>query len=705
MRNRVTKIAGVLAVVVASVGMAVLFIGGASAASPCANSLAKANTLTTVSADGETVHGSSCSDRIIVTSPLVTEVVAGGGNDVIYASPDVEVVEAGAGDDVIYGDGLEKGEESGAIADGPIYQPLSRRSGSSLATISLQEKKCEAGVSCYGGDKSQRLIGSSGNDKIFGQRGDDLLEGNEGNDQLFGGVGDEVASEGGGIKGGPGNDLLSGGLGIDTIDGEAGSDLVLGDGTTDEIKDTGASGTDTLSFSTGITPGFEGEVAVEGFPADEAKEERGVNVHLDGTQCSGEYEACDNNARYGGGLDNITASGFENVIGSPFADYIVGSSGANRIDGGGGADVIYGKGGDDELHGGADGDYLNAEEGNDTIYGEAGKDSCISENSKECETLLGGVTQRDRSKISVGYMEPQVPESMSWVSLYLTGSKENDHVKASYSGGTVTFTTEAGSAQFDTSENGAAGCTYEATKVTCSSAKSLNAITVAGMAGNDILTLEGFPETTTPIMLGGEGNDELVAPAGATEDMLVDGNGSGNDVLLAKARDDALIANEGADVLQGGLGNDLLLSASICDGDTLQGAASGEGDGEGVNNASWAKLPEGGVVADLEKTAGTPANGLAGNSLPEARKPACTTGTVSTLLNIDDLEGSQGEDKFYGDEKENHLLGHKGKDEFWARGGDDTISAVDELIETGGAGAGTDECFHDPGESFSSCEK
>jgi Ca2+-binding RTX toxin-like protein len=667
-------------------------LGGAQAASPCVNSLATANALTTTSADGKTVHGSACADRIVVTSPLVKEVVGGEGNDVIYANPNVEVVEAGAGDDVVYGD-LPEAEESTA----PVYQPAERAQSSAMATASITEKECKAGVSCYGGDGSQKLIGSSGNDKIFGQRGNDILEGNSGNDQLFGGVGDESL-----ISGGAGNDLLSGGLGTDTLNGNQESDLVRGDGTIDTIEDTGPSGTDTLSFATAVTPGFHGAVAVSGFPADSNNEERGVNVHLDGSACEGEFEACDNDARYGGGLDNISVSGFENVIGSPYADYIVGSSGINRIDGGGGADVIYGKAGNDEIYGGADGDYLNGEEGTDTVFGQAGADNCIAETANECNGTAESVTQRDTSKISVGFMVTSPPATLSWVGLYLTGSTGVDHVKATYTAESVTFVTEGESAQFDTSANGAAGCTYEAAKVTCSLSKSLDSITLAGMAGNDTLTLEGFPELSTPVLLGGEGNDTLTAGNG-TEDMLVDGNGSGEDILRSNNYDDALINNEGKDTLEGGLGNDLLLSVSICDGDTLDGAKSSEGDGADVNSSSWAKLPvsEGatGVVANLEA-------GSAGNTAG----PACTFGTPATLLRIDDFEGSTGIDKLVGDGNANNLLGRLSSDELLGQGGSDNIeSAEDGVKDTVGGGnpntAPGDTCRYDKAfDSITGCE-
>jgi Ca2+-binding RTX toxin-like protein len=673
---------------------AVVSPGPARAAAACASSVVP-NAATTTSADGTTVYGSPCPDLIVVTSPEVVEVRAGEGDDVIYANPDVEVVDGGAGDDVIYGD-LPAESTGTDTATGPTYELRSRLIEAPVASISITEKKCEAGKSCYGGDGSQELIGSSGNDRIFGQRGNDILYGNSGNDELFGGVGDESL-----ISGGAGNDLLSGGLGTDVLNGNQESDLVRGDGTIDTIEDTGPSGTDTLSFATAVTPGFHGAVGPSGFPADLDGEERGVDVHLDGTTCAGEYEACDNEARYGGGYDNVEAGAFENVIGSPFADVIVGSSAANRIDGGGGADAIYGGNGEDALYGGADGDFLTGGEGTDTVDGQAGADNCVAETTLDCSGSSEAVVQRERTKIAVGFQVASPPANLGWVQLYLTGSTGTDRVKASYTleagTGYVTFVTEGESAPFDTSANAASpNCAYEAAKVKCTLPKPLDAITLAGMAGNDSLQLEGFPEMVTPVLLGGEGNDEL-ATGNGTEDMLVDGNGSGADSLRSGNYDDALIANEGADSLQGGNGNDLLLSASLCDGDSLDGATPSENDGTAVNSASWAKLPEGmpGVIADLEK-------GKAGNTW-SGSTPACSSGTAATLAHIDDLEGSSGADQLYGDAADNNLLGRLGKDEIWGREGADRIEAQDEIAEVGGGGPGTDSCTLDASDKFNSC--
>ncbi len=674
-------------------------VGEATAASPCLGA-------PTTSADGATVRGSACADVIVVTSPRVRQVLGGDGNDVIFATPNVEDVDGGEGDDVIYGEPPEAEQAAISRMPGPVGRALRRANASdALATASLSEVKCEAGKSCYGGDGSQELVGSGGNDRIFGQRGNDVLKGNGGNDQLFGGVGDEFPADGSaGIAGGTGNDLLSGGLGTDKLNGNQESDLIRGDGTIDSLEDTGESGTDTLSFATAVTPGFHGSVSIAGFPADADSEDRGVYVRLDGAEAcagpEGPLEACNNDARYGGGSDDVNG-GFENLIGSPFADVIVGSSVANRIDGGGGTDVIYGKEGDDVIYGGADGDYIKGEAGADTAYGQAGTNNCDVETANECSGTAESVTQRDRSKISAGFMVTSAPATLGWVQLYLAGSTGKDDVTVSLSLvsgiGHVVYTAQAGSAQFDLASGAKTpGCVYEATKVDCTLPKPADAITLAGIGGNDKLALtvtEQFWETTSPVLLGGEGNDELLA-SGYTEDMVVDGPGVGEDVLYAYGYDDALINNEGKDNLQGGNGNDLLLSASNCDGDMLQGAQSGLSDGSAVNSSSWAKLPAGAVVADL-------ATGTAGNVY--AGGPACSSGTLGTLANIDDLEGTSGNDLLYGDAKDNNMLGRLGKDELWGREGNDRLEAKDEIAEVGGGGPGTDSCVLDASDKFNGC--
>ncbi|HYJ20425.1 MAG TPA: calcium-binding protein [Solirubrobacterales bacterium] len=540
--------------------------GGAAAASAPTPSCAAGPTTV-----GGTTYGTPCADVIVVP-------------------PGVEAVQGGGGDDT--------------ILPGPITAVTS----------------CPG--PCFLGIGSQVFDGGPGDDIVFGQRGNDTLRGGEGNDQLFGGIGDDL------LRGGPGNDRLAGGFGADAIDGEEGDDYVHGDSTIDRISDTGG-GSDTLSYATGITPGFGAGIDVGEADFPPTAEGRGVYLDLSAGGLNGNNGV----APFGGGVDEVDGQSFETVIGTPFSDYIVGSTAGQTIFGGGGTDVHSGSGGFD---GGADGDSGDA----------------------------GGVDQRDPTKVSIGLM---MPVGAPYSQLYLSGSDGNDTATATYSGGSVSFTLSSGS--FDQSPSAAAGCTVNtSTQATCP-LTTPDSLVLAGMGGDDNLNATGFPTSTTIVTIGGEGNDQLLGGPDS-EDVLVDGPGGGADLLTALGGDDALLHNGGADQQFGGDGNDLFLSNSVCDGNFLSG-------GPGRDNASWARFDEG-VGANL-------GSGRAGRPGPGA-DPVCA-GATDSLGEIEDLEGSNSADSFYGDGGPNQLLGHLGPDVYHAAAGADTILAnsgdADPVIDCG----------------------
>jgi len=519
--------------------------------------------------------------------------------DLIAAPPEVQAVQGGGGDDTI------------------VAAPIAASSD------------CPAG--CHLGVGSQTFEGGPGNDVVYGERGNDTLKGGEGDDQLFGGIGDDL------LRGGPGNDRLGGGFGADSIDGDAGDDYAHGDATIDRIFDTGG-GLDTLSYATGITPGFGGSVTGFGsFPGPSG--ERGVRLELG----AGGQNANNGVAPFGGGVDEVEGLSFETVIGTPFSDYIVGTGAAETIYGGGGADVILGGGGGDSLNGGADGDYVDG----------------------------GAAVPRDPTKVSVGLM---APGASAYSQPYLIGSSAGDEVVATYAAGppaTVSF--DLVGSTFDLSPTAAAGCDITTSiHATCTLAAPLDSIVLAGMGGDDVLHAGGFPNSTTVVETGGEGGDSLSGDAG--EEVLVDGpdtEGAGDDELSALGGDDALLHNGGADRLLGGDGNDLFLSNSVCDGEAIVG-------GLGRDNASWARFGEG-VEANL-------ATGEAGRP-GAAETPDCGSDPPDSLLEIEDLEGSSSADRFYGDPGPNQLLGHAGPDVYLAGAGADSILAnsgdADPTIDCG----------------------
>jgi|GEM_PF-834326 len=706
-----------------------LFPGYASAApeEPCPNPV-------TTSPDGTTVYGSPCATVIVVTSRQVRTIHAGEGDNVVYAGPNVEaiygeggddvvyggssviLVEGGAGDDVIYGEPTEaeiggEGEidyETAKTSSSlkhrvrrhSLGSPRQRNGAVATSSITCTENPC------LGGNGGQELHGGAGADEIFGERGDDEIWGEGGNDALYGGTGDDK------IWGGEGNDLVAGGPGADEIFGNNGNDLMRGDGTIDKIY--GGAGTDTLSFTTAVTPGFGGAYPsgikqVEGFPEEGSGEGRGVFVRIDGGATTCGYPSCNNGAALGGGDDEIAVGEIENVIGSPYADIIVGSSGANKIYGGGGPDVIVGSGGGDELYGGAEGDYI--EGGSEaTAYGGVGQDNCVGTGSTNgCDGTEARVAQHESGTMSAGLMLTTNP-AVAHDTAYMVGSNGNDEVNVKLNGATITFTSY-GSTRFagesegcsykDEGEEGGEGKTAECTLPAGTSA--FDAVVMAGMKGADHPAVVGseFLLKTSPVVLGGEGNDSL-GGSGKTEDVLVDGNGAGSDALKGYGYDDWLLNNEGIDAVEGGNGNDLFLSSTTCDGDTLNGAEEGSGgDGEAKNNASWAKMPSsvGGVTAALE----TQSSGSYWNESSKA--PACTSGSVDNLYGMDDLEGSNQSDALFGNSGANNLLGHKGEDALYGEAGNDTILAQDEEKDKiNGGGSPEDECRIDRGlDEFSGC--
>jgi Ca2+-binding RTX toxin-like protein len=690
----------------------------------------------TTSPDGTVLYVSPCAGEVVVSSPQVRTVYgsrgddiikaalnvetvyAGEGNDTVYAGPETVLIEGGAGEDTIYGEPLENeiGPEEGELEYEPEVNYETATPAiveGALGSAAPQGESSEASASiactenpCLGGIGDQELVGGEGNDQIFGERGNDILLGEGGNDALYGGIGDDEE------RGGPGDDFIAGGGGADTIFGEGGEDLVRGDGTIDTMS--GGPGTDTVSFSTGVTPGFEGAYPaayvphVSGFPESESGEGRGVYVRLDGGGTTCGYAACDNGAGLGGGADSI--SEVENVIGTAFPDIIVGSSGANKIYGGGGGDVIIGAGGADELYGGAEGDFIQ-DNGSGTAYGGKGTNNCVTVATKnECTGSEEKVTQHEAATMSAGIMMVKNPVA-AHDTVYLVGSEGNDEVNAHYVEGenAVTFTSYGSTTFSGESE----GCTYESSnkKAKCilpAASPALDAVVLAGMNGNDHFSVGGEPKfalTSNPVLLGGQGNDTLVG-SGSTEDTLVDGNGTGSDKSQGFGYDDWLLNNPGADTLEGGMGNDLLLSVTLCDGDTLQGGEAGKDDGEAKNDASWAKLPApAGVTADIETQS-------SGSSFDEGTgKPACAEGSTDSLFGIDDLEGSNQSDALFGGEHENLLIGHLGEDNLRGELGADKLNAVDggpDKVNGGGQPEGTkDECIIDlpADKEVSGCEE
>lgn len=468
-----------------------------------------------------------------------------------------------------------------------------------------------------------QLYGEGGNDTLYGQRGNDFLYGGPGNDRLYGGIGDDQ------LRGGPEDDLLSGGFGADSaLDGGEGSDLVRGDATIDHIENTGG-GFDTLSYATGVTPGFFNRPKppysfpdfseYEGFPQS-PDAGRGAYINL-------ETGRGDNGrAPDGGGFDEeVGGEAFDVVIGTTFADYIVGTSAAQTIYGGGGADVILGHGGADRIFGGEEDDYCESSSGT---------------TREECEFTgtQKKVTPQSPNTPAAGTMAPQSGQPAA---LYLTGTEAADSLVAAYSA-------PGGMPRISLSRNGSLVKSLELTAPP-------DSLLLAGLDGDDSLQASGFPESTSVVLLGGGGNDQVTG--GETEDAVVDG--PGNDEVHAGSADDAVPNNEGTDRLYAEAGEDLFVDDAVCESDLLDG-------GPDRDNANWANFEPG---ISIEMEAGHA--GLVGSD----GRPTCPSGPLTTLSGLEDIEGTSYDDVLVGDSGDNQLLGRPGHDSYFAKAGNDSILA------------------------------
>jgi Ca2+-binding RTX toxin-like protein len=686
-----------------------------------------------VDAVGAAIQGSDCAD-LIIADVETKSIDAGAGDDVVIGASGVLALDGGTGEDTIYANGSQ--EATGGADDDLIFgdgvpelgtgeatpleaalMPFIEKFGVQTVREAVESAVDPNGVETVSSKRSDvdetifvshvvlaadPIIGDNDPNNLFGGSGHDRIFGRGGNDRLFGNIGDDY------IRGENGDDLLSGGQGGDDLNGGDGSDMLRGDGTIDVIFDngTGTNDQDTISFAGGVTPGFQINVpgpngapnGYTNFPG--ASGERGVYIDL--TNKIGDNGA----ARDGGGRDETTApslNGLENIIGSPYADYIVGNGADNVIDGGGGPDVILGGGGNDNLYGNAGNDNITGEGGSDYTNGGPGKDYCDGESKISCNetgTSSDAVIARDDSKVQVGMISrPGVPHK----DFYATGSTSSDNIEiffAKGSGGdpdTVRF--ELTGASFDTSEAEKTDrCDYTNAngtpkKVVCQSYDRIGTTIVSGLGGNDDLfgPFQGMQRTTTYISLGGDGND-WIKGTDTSDDLLVDGDG--RDILLGYDKDDGLINNTGIDEIWLGGGDDLAITATLCDNGLINGVSTADeiNGGAGSDNASWAQLPAStynGVAARLIE-------GRFGYK--SSTGPTCDNhgGKRGELALIENLEGSQMDDGLFGDENQNSLLGRPGEDVLGGGAGEDFIAARandDDVID---CGTGTDSGHADP---------
>ncbi len=619
----------------------------------------------------------------------------GDGNDMLQGNEGADTIDGGAGtkDIATYGNSSGKGVRVSLLLQGQGQKQIDFDSthgftangneavGDTLTNIENLE----------GSDNNDWLTGDNNDNEIHGRNGNDRLEGNAGNDALYGNFNDDA------LYGGEGDDFLEGGLGADILDG--------------------GEGEDTAYYDSYPPPTFM----------------RGVRVDLSNTEAQQDFETnsfgfnANDNEAVGDVLTNI-----ENIEGSRLNDWLTGNyqnnilrglAGNDRLEGGMGADTLYGGAGADTLEGGIGNDELYGDAGTDTLEGGVGADTLYG--GAGADTLEGGVGA-DTLYGDAG--ADTLEGGMGNDELYggagadtLVGGADADTYIFRNGDGTDTIADDGGTIVFlQGTGNAYAGATYtfvggqgEAVTLTVrdSNSNTLNIIEFTSYpsgysfstrvyAGDGSYTDTAIDPTllVLPARLGSEENPFVATDAADTfagsegADWVSYANLAGVNIdlstttvltginnLIGSNEADLLVGNGVANILRGGDGNDFL--------EGRDGADTIDGD-EGRNFVLYLNAGSG-VRVDLT-LAGAQQDFETNNFGFTANQ---NEAVGDTLINIENIVGSDHNDWLTGNDNDNLFLGEAGDDRIDGGGGDDGF--LGGLgADTIDGGAGEDTAFY-----------
>ena len=591
------------------------------------------------------------------------------GNDELHGGEGDDLLVGGAGEDTLAGGtGLDTAYYllSDAGVEVRLYDGVARggdAEGDTFSGVQIIEFP-DAGGATGQVEVSdiERLYGSNYDDILVGDRGDNLLHGFSGADELQGREGDDV------LEGGAGGDALSGGPGIDNatyLFSGAGVEVRLHDGTArgGDAEGDMLTGIENLTGSVyaDILAGGSGDNRLEGLAgADEIDGGPGSDTAAYNRSYAGVSVNLHDGTARGGDAEGDTLVDIENLAGSNHADVLTGDSGENRLEGGRGDDRLTGLGGADELAGGAGDDTLVGQGGADRLSGGPGSDTAAYNRSYAGVeirlhegTARGGDAEGDIFGTElVEYTDSggntqtvELPDIEN-----LTGSNHADILVGDLRDNRLT-----GSRGDDVLDGGAGDDTLVgqggADRLSGGPGSDTAAYNLS-YAGVEIRLHEGTAR-------GGDAEGDIFGTelveytdsGGNTQTVelpdIENLTGSDHaDILVGDLRDNRLTGGAGDDMLDGGAGDDTLVG---------QGGADRLSGGPGSDTAAY-NLSYAGVSVNLHE--GTARGGDAEGD---------------TLVDIENLAGSNHADVLTGDAGENRLEGGRGDDLLIGRDGADVL--------------------------------
>ena len=310
------------------------------------------------------------------------------GDDTLSGEVGDDTLNGGPGADTLLGGGGSNtasyaGSSTGLTADlvvtgnntgnavGDTYNSIQNLSGSSFNDTL---RGTFSGNTISGGDGNDFLLGRSGDDTLNGDGGDDRLDGGAGADALDGGTGANWAwylSSGIGLTVSLDNAAVNTGdaagdsyVSIQNLQGSFFDDILTGDGNANSIISSlgndevfGLGGDDTLSGQGGddILEGGAGADALQGGAGTDTASYANAGGSITADLILTGSNTGDASGDSFSNIQNLTGSGFDDVLRGTFA--------ANVIDGGAGNDTLLGRGGGDTYTGGAGDDTFTFQNG------------------------------------------------------------------------------------------------------------------------------------------------------------------------------------------------------------------------------------------------------------------------------------------------------------------------------------------------------